>query len=204
LIETETIYKGATFLQATLNSINGLVGVGLLAFPFAFRMGGWIGGGVVLVVLCAVTCYTARILGKCIESQEDLYTFTDIGNAAFGPKMELFVGMVIFMELFTSLSSYIILEADNLSHVLPGVMTHLQWMLVVTIVILPTTWIRDLTKLSYFSIVGIMASVFLFLSVIYIAVFQHHLVHPAPTVMLNLKGVPVSMGLIMVSHSHSS
>eukprot|EP00475_Leptophrys_vorax_P037934 TRINITY_DN6602_c0_g1_i2.p1 TRINITY_DN6602_c0_g1~~TRINITY_DN6602_c0_g1_i2.p1 ORF type:complete len:485 (-),score=97.78 TRINITY_DN6602_c0_g1_i2:68-1522(-) len=195
-------FKGISSLQATLNAINGLVGVGLLAFPFAFKQGGWIGAGAVLILLCSITCYTAVILGKCIESRDDIYTFTDIGNAAYGPRMELFIGLVIFLELFTSMSSYIILEADNLSHVLPDVaLSHRGWMILVTFIILPTTWIRDLSKLSYFSVIGIMASVSLFLSVIYIAIIQGQLAHPASTVSLNLKGVPVSLGLIMFGFS---
>lgn len=194
---------GATFVQSVLNSINVLVGVGLLAYPFAFKTAGW-AGGAVLVLLGIVTCYTATVLGKCLErdpEKQPLITFTDIGKAAFGSNMELFIGLVIFLELFTSLSGYIILEGDNLEAVLPELgLSKFHWMLIVTGLIIPTTWIRDLSKLSVLSVVGILASVFLFLTVFYLGFVEEQLLHSeAKTVLVDVKGLPVSIGLIMVA-----
>lgn len=58
-----------TFLQSTFNSVNTLVGVGILSLPFAFAVSGWMVGGCLLVSIMLLTNYTARLLAKCLDYQ---------------------------------------------------------------------------------------------------------------------------------------
>ena len=61
------------------NSINILVGIGLLSLPLAFKYSGWVLGGIIMVLCGVVTLYTARILARCMEVDPTLITYADIG-----------------------------------------------------------------------------------------------------------------------------
>ena len=53
----------STFHQTCFNAINVLLGVGLLSLPYAMRLYGWL-GLVILILLSALTFYTAKLLGE--------------------------------------------------------------------------------------------------------------------------------------------
>ena len=57
----------STTLQAMVNSVNVLLGVGLLSMPYALQQGGWAGLGV-LAMLGAITNYTGKALIRCQRS----------------------------------------------------------------------------------------------------------------------------------------
>ncbi|KAL7752923.1 hypothetical protein RI367_001372 [Sorochytrium milnesiophthora] len=57
----------STFIQSLFNAVNVLIGIGVLALPFAFRLTGMV-FGIVLSVLCAlITNRTAKMLGKLMS-----------------------------------------------------------------------------------------------------------------------------------------
>ena len=57
----------STLPQTVFNSINVLIGVGLLALPLAMRYSGWVFGLLFLVFSALTTSYTAKILAKCAD-----------------------------------------------------------------------------------------------------------------------------------------
>lgn len=60
-----------------------LCGVGLLSAPYAIKQGGWL--GIILLFLFGILAfYTGILLRKCLDSEEGLQTYPDIGQAAFG------------------------------------------------------------------------------------------------------------------------
>lgn len=61
----------SSLLASTFNSVNVLVGVGVLSLPFAFKVSGWIVGFVLLVCFMLLTNYTARIVTKCLDFNDD-------------------------------------------------------------------------------------------------------------------------------------
>ena len=69
----------STEAQTIFNSINILVGIGLLSLPLAFKYSGWILGTVMLVACGLVTIYTAKILARCMEVDQTLITYADVG-----------------------------------------------------------------------------------------------------------------------------
>eukprot|EP00475_Leptophrys_vorax_P003183 TRINITY_DN1184_c0_g1_i1.p1 TRINITY_DN1184_c0_g1~~TRINITY_DN1184_c0_g1_i1.p1 ORF type:complete len:588 (-),score=146.50 TRINITY_DN1184_c0_g1_i1:457-2220(-) len=194
--------KGSSFVQTVFNTTNVIVGIGILGFPFAFKNAGWIGGTFLICFIMAATCYTAQLLGRCLGLRyPKLQSFSDIGREAFGIKMEYFIGFIFFVELFLACSAYIVLCGDNLEKLFPDKLTKEQWMIFVTAVILPSTWLTDLAMLSYLSVFGIFASTFL-LVVVAVTGLQTpsapgSLLHPAPTVSFQLNSAPIALGLIM-------
>lgn len=72
--------------------INILCGAGVLTLPYAVKEGGWLG---LFVLFCfgIITCYTGILLKRCLESSHGLYSYLDIGQAAFGISGRVFVSV---------------------------------------------------------------------------------------------------------------
>nr|GMC48443.1 vacuolar amino acid transporter 1 [Ipomoea batatas] len=150
--------KQSSFGQAVLNGINVLCGVGILSTPYAVKEGGWFGLPI-LFIFAVLSYYTGILLRSCLDSQPGLETYPDIGQAAFGS-----TGRVVISACCVE---YIILEGDNLSSLFPNAHlnlgglhldAHHVFALMATLAVLPTTWLRDLTVLSYISAGGVVAS----------------------------------------------
>jgi vesicular inhibitory amino acid transporter len=201
-----TIKKGVSYIHSVINSTNVVVGIGFLSFPFAFKSAGWIGGFIILFLTLFSTCYTSKILARCLSKfQPELQSFSDMGRESFGKKMEWFIAFIFFLELFLACSAYIILCGDNLDKLFHNRLSRGEWMIVSAIIILPSTWLTNLTILSYLSAFGIIASVFLLFAVIYTGFSSNEIpgsiTKPSPTILFDLKKFPVAIGLIMVKIS---
>lgn len=64
--QTNTEAGGSSFQQALFNSVNIMLGVGMLSIPYALKEGGWATLGV-LGLLWVCTNYTGKVLVKCQE-----------------------------------------------------------------------------------------------------------------------------------------
>ncbi|DBA74354.1 TPA: hypothetical protein ACH3X1_011127 [Trebouxia sp. C0004] len=64
--QTNTEAGGSSFQQALFNSVNIMLGVGMLSIPYALKEGGWATLGV-LGLLWGCTNYTGKVLVKCQE-----------------------------------------------------------------------------------------------------------------------------------------
>jgi hypothetical protein len=91
----------SSFVQSVFNSINVLVGIGVLALPLAFRCAGWLIGSLVFLFCVLATNYTAKILAKCLDFYPNSTTYGDMGAAAFGDRGRTFVSAVFVVELMT-------------------------------------------------------------------------------------------------------
>jgi vesicular inhibitory amino acid transporter len=85
-------HEGSSVLQALLNGMNVLAGVGVLTTPYAVKEGGWL-GLLLLFVLSAICCYTGILLRRCLESAPGISTYPDIGQAAFGNTGRLIIAV---------------------------------------------------------------------------------------------------------------
>jgi hypothetical protein len=80
--------KLSTFSETLFNATNSLVGIGLLSLPYALHLCGWLGLGI-LFCFAALTCYTAKLLGRIMDHtpRQDhfhLHTDTNITHTATG------------------------------------------------------------------------------------------------------------------------
>lgn len=64
-----TLAMKTSFQSAVFNSVNVLLGVGILSGPFALRSSGILAGGVFFIFFAGVTNYTGKLLGKCLGYQ---------------------------------------------------------------------------------------------------------------------------------------
>ena len=76
--------------------------------------------GIFLALAALVTAYTARLLGKCMETDQSLVTYADLAYIAFGQRIRIGVSVLFCLELWASGVALIILFADTLDLLIPG------------------------------------------------------------------------------------
>jgi vesicular inhibitory amino acid transporter len=197
---------GSSYFGASANGINLLLGVGVLSLPYALRTAGWYVGIGLLVFLTAVTNYTGKLIGRMMDKDpENIRSFGDIGKAAFGNVGQWTITIIFFLELFSACGMYLILTGDNLHTLFPHY-KQFYWTLVGGVVMLPTALTSRLSFLSYFSVIGTLASSFLCLSVVYLGgVLENKndsggsYLDPSETRdFTSINSAPFAIGLVMV------
>ncbi|KAJ7531410.1 hypothetical protein O6H91_14G042600 [Diphasiastrum complanatum] len=194
--------NSSSSLQALLNGMNVLAGVGVLSTPYALAQGGWLGLGF-LLLFALVCCYTGFLLRRCLETDSRMSSYPDIGDAAFGRAGRLFVSTLLYFELFAVAVEFLILEGDNLARLFPRtklniasitIPSHQVFIIVSALAMLPTVWLRKLSLLSFLSAGGVLASILVLLAVGWVGIFDGVGFHCRGK-MINLSGLPVAIGL---------
>lgn len=152
-----TVEGQSTLPQSIFNSINAIIGVGLLSLPLAFKMSGWIIGLFILTLTAAVTAHTGKLIGKCMEYDPSIITYSDLAYVAFGARARIIVSALFTLELVAACVALVILFADSLDLLLPTVASATIWKcvcasLILVLNVLPLRW------LSYTSVVGIFST----------------------------------------------
>ncbi|KAF1915325.1 transmembrane amino acid transporter protein-domain-containing protein [Ampelomyces quisqualis] len=145
----------STLPQTVFNSVNVLVGVGLLTLPLALKYSGWLIGIVFLAWSAVVTGYTAKLLAKCLDVDSSLITFADLAFVSFGNKARIAVSILFSLELLAACVALVVLFADSMDALIPGWGT-LIWKVVCGVVLLPLSCL-PLRFLSFTSILGVMS-----------------------------------------------
>ncbi|XP_072151230.1 amino acid transporter AVT1B isoform X2 [Setaria viridis] len=196
-------YRQCSYIQGVMNGVNVLCGVGILSTPYAVKQGGWL-GLVILAVLGALAWYTGILLRRCLDSKEGLETYPDIGHAAFGTAGRIIISIILYMELYACCIEYLILESDNLSKLFPnahltiGSLTldsHVLFAILTALIVMPTTWLRDLSCLSFVSAGGVIASIVIVSCLFWVGLVDHVGPVKSEGTALNLPGIPIAIGL---------
>lgn len=194
----------STLLQSWFNTVNALVGVGILALPLAFSYAGWIGGTVLFLVCGMLTNYTGKVLAKIMAKEPTLRTYADIASYAFGPSARILISLFFCLELWAVSVALIILFGDSMAaifpHIAPTAFKILGYSLVLPSVFLP------LKFLSPISVIGIVSTFTLVIVVISDGLIKQEapgsLWSIAPTTLgPRWKRLPLSFGLIMSGFS---
>ncbi|XP_049388475.1 amino acid transporter AVT1I-like [Solanum stenotomum] len=168
--------KGTSFFRTCFNGINALSGIEIISVPYALSPGGWL-CLMLLFLVAIICCYTGILLQKCMSVSPSINTYPDIGEFAFGNKGRILISIFLYLELYFVAIEFLILEGDNLHKLFPNAKIHFGcvkivgrevFVLLVAIVILPTTWLKSLGLLAYVSIGGVLASIVLVFSIFWI------------------------------------
>ena len=194
----------STFLQSWFNTLNALVGVGILALPLAFSYAGWFGGVVLFLICGMLTNYTGKVLARIMWKEPTLRTYADIGSYAFGPKARLLVSLFFCLELWAVSVALIILFGDSMAAIFTSVPAAAFKALGFAIV-LPTIFL-PLKFLSPISVIGIISTITLVVVVVSDGLVKKDapgsLWQPAPTGLgPQWNRLPLSFGLIMSGFS---
>lgn len=155
--------------------------------------------------MATITCYTADLLRRCIESNpEEIKTYTEVGTAAFGRKGHIIISTFTYLELYLVPTGFLILEGDNLHKLFPGVRYRVGshelggkqfFIMMAGLVVLPTMWLKDLSKLSFVSAFGVVSSLVILCSVFVVGAANGVGFHGKGTKLFDLTGVPKAVGL---------
>ncbi|KAK8979646.1 hypothetical protein V6N11_073636 [Hibiscus sabdariffa] len=194
--------KGTSFLRTCFNGLNALSGVGILSIPYALAQGGWL--SLVLLFLVAVLCwYTGLLLRRCMDTHPLIKTYPDIGEHAFGYKGRAIVSVFMYVELYLVAVEFLILEGDNLDKLFPNMSFKLAGMkiggkqafvVLTSLVVLPTTWLKSLGLLAYVSAGGVLASFILVICIFWIGAVDKVGFNESG-VTLNWSGMPIAISM---------
>jgi vesicular inhibitory amino acid transporter len=145
----------STLPQTIFNSVNVLVGVGLLTLPLALKYSGWLIGMIFLAWSAIVTGYTAKLLAKCLDVDSSLITFADLAFVSFGNKARIAVSILFSLELLAACVALVVLFADSMNALIPG-WDLLFWKIVCGVILIPLSFL-PLRFLSFTSILGVMS-----------------------------------------------
>ncbi|KAG9805327.1 vacuolar amino acid transporter-like protein 1, partial [Aureobasidium melanogenum] len=191
----------STLPQTIFNSVNVLIGVGLLALPLAMKYAGWVCGLVFFAFAAASTRYTAKLLAKCLDVDNSLITFADLAYVSFGSKARIATSLLFSLELIATCVALVVLFADSLNALIPG-WGLLEWKIVCGFILIPLSFL-PLRLLSFTSILGIVSCFGIVLCVVIDGFIKPHtpgsLREPAKTYLFpeNWATLPLSLGLLM-------
>lgn len=145
----------STLPQTIFNSVNVLVGVGLLTLPLALKYSGWVIGMLFLAWSAVVTSYTAKLLAKCLDVDSSLITFADLAYVSFGNKARIAVSILFSLELLAACVALVVLFADSMDALIPG-WDLVTWKVICGVILTPLSFL-PLRFLSFTSILGVMS-----------------------------------------------
>lgn len=199
--QEDIIVGQSTVPQTIFNSVNVLIGIGLLSLPLALKHAGWVFGLSFLAFSAVATSYTAKILAKCLDVDRSVVTYADLAYISFGQQARLVTSFLFCLELLGACVALVVLFADSLYALMPG-LSILQWKIVCGVMLLPLNFL-PLRFLSITSILGIISCTSI---VVFICVdglikpdAPGSLRQPANTFLFpeNWATLPLSFGLIM-------
>ena len=130
-------------------------------------------------------------------------SYPDIGEVAFGYKGKAMISIFMYLELYLVAVEFLILEGDNLEKLFPNMAFKISgikvagkksFVLLTALVILPTTWLKSLGMLAYFSAGGVLASVVVAGCVFWAGAIDGVGFHEGD-MLLNLGGLPTAISL---------
>ncbi|KAI6821470.1 vacuolar amino acid transporter-like protein 1, partial [Hortaea werneckii] len=191
----------STLPQTIFNSVNVLIGVGILALPLAFKMSGWIPGLIFFAFAGISTSYTAKLLAKCADVDGSLITFADLAYVSFGPWARIGTSILFSLELIAACVALVVLFADSLDALIPG-WGDVEWKIVCGIILIPLGFV-PLRFLSFTSVLGILSCLGIVLAIFVDGLIKPHapgsVREPALTHLFpeNWMTLPIAFGILM-------
>ncbi|KAI7283895.1 vacuolar amino acid transporter-like protein 1, partial [Hortaea werneckii] len=191
----------STLPQTIFNSVNVLIGVGILALPLAFKMSGWIPGLIFFAFAGISTSYTAKLLAKCADVDGSLITFADLAYVSFGPWARIGTSILFSLELIAACVALVVLFADSLDALIPG-WGDVEWKMVCGIILIPLGFV-PLRFLSFTSVLGILSCLGIVLAIFVDGLIKPHspgsIRQPALTHLFpeNWMTLPIAFGILM-------
>lgn len=201
----------SSFVFMTYFSLLNFTGAGLLSIPYALSSGGWL-SLILLFVIALAAFYSGLLIKRCLELDSiNITTYSDIGKHAFGRKGRTMASILMYTEQYLVATGFLILGGDNLNNLFPGFKLELMpqltldgqqcFILLVALVILPSVWFDNLSLLSYVSASGVIASLVIFLSIVWAGTFDGIGFHIKKGSLLNWQGIPTAVSLYAFCYS---
>ncbi|CAK9154957.1 unnamed protein product [Ilex paraguariensis] len=166
-IGCHSITGTTSFFKTCFNGLNALSGVGILSVPYALASGGWL-SLILLLIIASTSFYTGLLIQRCMDIDPSIRSYPDIGERAFDVGvLEIFGLRIGGRQCFV---------------------------LIVSLIILPTVWLNSISFLSYISATGVLASFLILGSILWAGVFDGIGFQENGT-LLNWNEIPTSVSL---------
>ena len=153
-----TVIAGqSTAPQTIFNSVNVLIGIGLLALPLGLSHSGWLLGIPALALCAYLTFNSAELLSRCMDTDPTLMTYSDLAYVTFGPKGRALISLLFSLDLMASGVSLIVLFADSLNALFPSI-SIIHFKVIAFLVLTPPSFL-PLNILSLVSLAGITSTI---------------------------------------------
>ncbi|KAG0003400.1 hypothetical protein BGZ80_003586 [Entomortierella chlamydospora] len=168
--------QGSNFL-AFANVVCVVAGTGTLGLPYALRVGGWIGAGIVVLSLI-MSIYTAILLMKCLyyNGKYRLSSYQEVGRHAFGR-----VGLIAVWFFHTSIVigapvMYLILAGTELKALIPtDALSIKAWVWIsAAVVAVPFIAMKTLKEVAVMSVFGALATLVLVIVAVRGSIVDQH------------------------------
>ncbi|KAH8107930.1 amino acid transporter [Cristinia sonorae] len=122
---------GGGLLDSIANMANSILGAGIIGkflsigLPYAIRQAGFFTGIALLVVLCAVTDWTIRLI-VVNAKMSGRNSYIDIMDHCFGPSGRAAVSFFQFAFAFGGMCAFGIIIGDTIPHVIRSIFPHLS------------------------------------------------------------------------------
>lgn len=147
----------STPLQTIFNSINVLIGLGILSIPLALHLSGWILGIICITFAALITKQTSILLGRILKKHPQLKTYQDIGIFCFGEKIGVLILITFALDLLGAGISMILLFADSFNALSPDIFSKISLKLIITSLLMLLNFL-PLRLLSFLSLSGIICT----------------------------------------------
>lgn len=147
----------STPAQTIFNSINVLIGLGILSIPLALHLSGWILGVICLSFAAVSTKQTAILLGKILYKYPNLKTYHDIGVHCYGDGIGFLILIIFTLDLFGAGISMILLFSDSFYALSPEFFSKFSLKLAITTLLVLLN-LLPLRLLSFLSLLGIIST----------------------------------------------
>ena len=145
----------STLPQTVFNSVNILIGIGILSLPLGLRYSGWLFGVLFFFLAALTTRYTAGLLAKCLTTDHSLVTFADLAYVSFGSKAQIATSVLFTMELLAACVALVVLFGDSVNALVP-IWGNLEWKIFCGALLIPLSFV-PLRYLSITSVFGIVS-----------------------------------------------
>ncbi|KAG0261146.1 hypothetical protein BG011_001310 [Mortierella polycephala] len=201
-LRAERPEQGSNFL-AYANVVCVVAGTGTLGLPYALRLGGWIGVGI-LVLSLIMSVYTAIMLMKCLyyNGKYRLSSYQEIGRHAFGTPGLIAVWFFHSSIVLGAPIMYLILSGTEMKGLVNNDAINLKaWIWIcAAIVAVPFVTMKTLKEVAVMSVFGALATVVLVIvavrgSIIDLSNPMYENVHHDNVVLANLPTTVASISI---------
>ncbi|GAB4841889.1 hypothetical protein Ancab_011844 [Ancistrocladus abbreviatus] len=207
----DSVASGCNLTQTVFNGFNVFVGIGILSVPSTLQEGGW-ASLVLLIVYAAVSFFTGTLLRKCLDTNKDIVTFPDLGEAAFGNYGRFFLSIVFYTELYFCCVEFVVLEADNLAELFPSASLYLGGLylspvhllgVVAVLIVLPTCFLKDYQLISALSAFGVLGAILVVVSLNLVGTMEK-IAFDQTSPVIKWSGLPYALGVFGFCYSGHS
>ncbi|XP_030842278.1 vesicular inhibitory amino acid transporter-like [Strongylocentrotus purpuratus] len=181
----------SSVLQACWNVSNSMQGIGILSLPYTVKEGG-VAVLVAIVVILILLNYTSKIIVYCKYDDEDdddngstridtdrkaalasdrpqvvRETYADIADTCFKHGGHV-INVLLIIDMMTVAALYLQLSGALLVDTFPQAgLNRFTWTALIVVVLLPTVLFKNLTKISWLSLVALIALAVMYCSVVW-------------------------------------